>query len=53
MLFAGGAWRMTHEGRTDYAMLVGLLFLSAVGPGPILIDHHLIKNSADKGRGRL
>ena len=33
-------------------MLMDLLFLSVVGPGPLSIDHYLTKNSADTGRER-
>jgi len=29
-----GFWKMTHEARTDYAMLLGSLFLLIVGAGP-------------------
>ena len=52
MLFAGNLWGMAHEARTDYSMLMGLLFLLIVGPGPLSIDHYLIKNSAGPGRER-
>src|SRR5437588_12972329 len=33
-----GFWAMAHATRIDYAMLVGCLFLLAVGAGPISID---------------
>ncbi len=29
-----GFWKMAHEARTDYAMVMGLLFLLTVGAGP-------------------
>jgi len=29
-----GFWSMASEGRTDFAMLMGLLFLLIVGAGP-------------------
>jgi putative oxidoreductase len=38
---ASGFWAMAHETRTDYAMLLGCLFLLAVGAGPISIDRML------------
>ena len=38
---ASGFWAMAHESRTDYAMLLGCLFLLAVGAGPISIDRLL------------
>lgn len=31
-------WKMAHEARTDYAMLLGSLFLLIVGAGPWLCD---------------
>lgn len=33
-----GFWSMAHESRTDLAMLLGCLFLVAVGPGTMSID---------------
>lgn len=33
-----GFWSMASEARTDYAMLMGLLFLLIVGPGPWSLD---------------
>jgi putative oxidoreductase len=42
MLAGQGFWAMAHEARTDYAMLLGLLFLLICGPGPVSLD----------GRGR-
>ena len=33
-----GFWKMSHEARTDYAMLLGLLFLLVVGAGPWSCD---------------
>jgi putative oxidoreductase len=38
MLFAVGFWSMVHEARTDYCMLLGLVFLLVVGSGPFSID---------------
>lgn len=37
-----GFWAAAHESRTDFAMLLGSLFLLAVGPGPLSLDAHLI-----------
>jgi len=34
MLSAAGFWSMAHEARTDYCMLLGLVFLLLVGSGP-------------------
>jgi uncharacterized membrane protein YphA (DoxX/SURF4 family) len=33
-----GFWSMASEARTDFSMLMGLLFLLAAGPGPVSID---------------
>lgn len=33
MLFKQGFWVMVHEARTDWSMLLGLLFLLIAGPG--------------------
>ncbi|HEV2388039.1 MAG TPA: DoxX family protein [Candidatus Acidoferrales bacterium] len=33
-----GFWITAHEARTDVAMLLGALFLLAVGPGPLSLD---------------
>lgn len=33
MLAEGGFWKLAHEGRTDFSMLLGLLFLLIVGAG--------------------
>ncbi|HTF32297.1 MAG TPA: DoxX family protein [Myxococcota bacterium] len=38
ILLASGFWSMAHEARTDYAMLLGALFLLLVGPGPWSLD---------------
>jgi putative oxidoreductase len=38
MLFDKGFWAMAHEARTDYAMLLGLIFLLIVGAGAWSID---------------
>jgi len=41
MLLTEGFWKMAHEARTDYAMLLGLVFLLMVGAGPLAIDSRL------------
>jgi len=38
MLLRDGFWKMAHEARTDYAMLLGLIFLLLVGAGRWSID---------------
>ena len=38
MLSRTGFWSTVHEARTDYCMLLGLVFLLLVGSGPLSID---------------
>jgi len=38
MLADEGFWEMSHAARTDYAMLLGSLYLLLVGPGRISFD---------------
>lgn len=38
MLAKQGFWAMSHEARTDYCMLFGLLFLLIVGAGRLSFD---------------
>ncbi len=41
ILFEKGFWAATHESRTDFAMLLGSLFLFIVGAGPRSLDARL------------
>ncbi|ATB35598.1 hypothetical protein CYFUS_001012 [Cystobacter fuscus] len=38
-----GFWKMAHEARTDWAMLLGTLFLLLTGPGPVAVDSRLYR----------
>lgn len=38
MLAKSGFWAMMHEARTDYCMVMGLLFLLLAGPGRLSLD---------------
>jgi uncharacterized membrane protein YphA (DoxX/SURF4 family) len=38
MLVKSGFWAAAHEARTDYCMLLGLIFLLLVGAGPWSLD---------------
>ena len=38
MLSRAGFWSTVHEARTDYCMLLGLVFLLLVGSGPFSMD---------------
>ncbi len=38
MLAKSGVWSMLHEARTDFSMLLGLLFLLITGAGSLALD---------------
>jgi len=38
MIAKAGIWSMLHEARTDFSMLLGLLFLLIAGAGPLSLD---------------
>ena len=41
LLLHSGFWKMAHEAHTDYAMLLGCLFLLIVGASRWSIEHQL------------
>ena len=41
MLFDKGFWAMAHEARTDWAMLLGSIFLLIVGAGRLSVDKRM------------
>jgi putative oxidoreductase len=41
LLATAGFWSMAHEARTDYCMLLGLVFLLLVGSGPLSLDRRI------------
>ena len=41
MLVHQGFWPAAHEARTDFCMVLGLVFLLLVGAGPLSLDHAL------------
>ncbi len=45
-----GFWPAVHEARTDFAMLLGAIFLLLVGPGPWSIDALFRRRPRDAGR---
>lgn len=50
MLFKSGFWAMAHEARTDWAMLLGSIFLLIVGAGMWSLDARMgSKNSTRHG----
>ena len=38
MMLKNGVWSMLHEARTDFSMLLGLVFLMITGAGTISLD---------------
>ncbi len=38
MFLKSGFWTTAHEGRADWSMLLGCLFLLVVGAGPVSLD---------------
>jgi putative oxidoreductase len=44
ILLNEGFWKMAHEARTDFSMLIGSFFLLIVGAGKISIDSLILKS---------
>jgi uncharacterized membrane protein YphA (DoxX/SURF4 family) len=51
MLFKSGFWAMAHEARTDWAMLLGSIFLLVVGAGPWSLDARLVAKDTKPSGG--
>ncbi len=47
MLHDGRFWKMAHEARTDFSMLLGSLFLLVVGAGCISLDRFISREDAN------
>ena len=53
ILLKSGVWKMAHEARTDFSMLLGALFLLIVGAGAWSLDAMLSKRAGrDQNRAR-
>ncbi|WP_437966966.1 DoxX family protein [Sorangium sp. So ce260] len=48
ILVKRGFWAMAHEARTDWAMLLGALFLLIVGAGSLSLDARLARRGASR-----
>lgn len=48
ILLNDGFWKMAHELRTDWSMLLGSIFLLIVGAGKLSIDYYRSQNSVKK-----
>jgi uncharacterized membrane protein YphA (DoxX/SURF4 family) len=46
MLFEKGFWAAAHEARTDFSMLLGLVFLLIVGAGPWSLDRRIAERTS-------
>jgi putative oxidoreductase len=51
ILMEDGFWKMAHDSRTDYSMLLGSLFLLCVGAGGFSLDAYLSKRSGSVSAG--
>jgi len=50
ILLQSGFWKMAHEARTDYAMLLGSLLLLLLGAGPWSCDAGLTRHAFPRTR---
>jgi uncharacterized membrane protein YphA (DoxX/SURF4 family) len=48
-----GFWKMAHEARTDWSMLLGSIFLLIAGAGSLSIDARLMSQRQRAGPGNL
>ena len=46
MIVKSGVWSMLHEARTDFRMLLGLVFLLITGAGTLSLDWHHRRHSS-------
>jgi uncharacterized membrane protein YphA (DoxX/SURF4 family) len=46
ILLADGFWKMAHEARTDWSMLLGSIFLLIVGAGAVSMDAKISRRTA-------
>ncbi|WP_141730763.1 DoxX family protein [Oligoflexus tunisiensis] len=44
ILLDKGFWKMAHDARTDFSMLMGSIFLLIVGAGALSLDHKLLNS---------
>lgn len=51
ILMKSGVWKMLHEARTDYAMLLGATFLLLAGAGPLSLDARGLSRRGVSPRG--
>jgi len=51
MLMKQGFWPTAHEARTDFSMLLGLIFLLIVGSGPCALDAFRQRSDEEERKG--
>ncbi|MGE5845710.1 MAG: DoxX family protein [Ignavibacteria bacterium] len=51
LLINEGFWKMAHEARTDWSMLLGLIFLLIAGSGKFSLDNILSKTHQKLSKG--
>jgi len=49
ILMKSGFWAMAHEARTDYAMLLGSVFLLLAGAGRLSLDARIWESRGRNG----
>ena len=49
ILLKSGFWKMAHDSRTDFSMLLGSIFLLIVGAGVISLDAKLFRRKDKHG----
>lgn len=45
-------WKFAHESRTDFCMIMGLLFVFLAGPGPVSLDARLFASGGARNDER-
>lgn len=50
ILHKSGFWKMAHEARTDWSMLLGSLFLLIAGSGPISLDRLIGRRASEDAK---
>lgn len=48
VLMESGFWKFAHEARTDYSMIMSLIFLLIVGSGSLSVDHKISEKMRSK-----
>ena len=49
ILLGSGFWKMAHEARTDFSMIMGCLFLLVAGAGAWSLDARISRRASAQG----